>query len=101
MERDVLRRGVAVNRWFPDERDLSVWEFLELASRSSRESAYVDVAHRTCSMMREVGCPRYRRLCEFTIKKGTSQGAPRRVVIGIGIREEMFVLPTEKQEDGK
>ena len=52
-------------------------------------------------MMREVGCPIYGRLCELTIKKGMSQGAPRRVVIGIGIREELFVLRTEKQEDGK
>ena len=50
-------------------------------------------------MMREVDCPRYRHLCAFTIK-GMSQGGPRRVVIGIGSRE-MFVLPTEKQEDGK
>ena len=52
-------------------------------------------------MMREVGCPSYRRLCEFTIKTGMSQGDPRRVVIGIEIREELFVLRTEKQEDGK
>ena len=52
-------------------------------------------------MMREVGCPRYRRLCEFTIKEGTSQGDPRRVVIGIGIQEELLVPRTKRQEDGK
>ena len=69
MEQDVLRRGVAVNRWDPDERGLSVWEFLESASRSSRENAYADVAHRTYSMMREVGCAKYRHRCEFTFKK--------------------------------
>ena len=100
MERDFLRRGVAVNRWVPDEHGLSVWEFLKLASRS-RLSDYADVAHRTYSMMREVGCPRYRRLCEFRIKKGMSQGTPRRVVIRIGILEELFVPTTEKREDGK
>ena len=93
----MLRCG---NCWVPDERGLSDWEFLEPAIRR-RLSAYADVAHRTYSMMREVGCPRYSRLCNFTIKKGRSQGDPRRVVIGIGSREEMFVLPTEKQEDGK
>ena len=52
-------------------------------------------------MMREVGCPRYRRLREFTIKKGMSQGDPRRVVIGIGILEKLLVPPTEKREDRK
>lgn len=35
-KRDVLRRGVLVIRWVPKERGLSVWEFLELASRSKR-----------------------------------------------------------------
>ena len=102
MERDVLRCGVAVNRWVPDERGRRVWVFLKIASRSSRENVYADVAQRTYSMMREVSCPRwYRRLCELTIKNGMSQEDPRRVVIGIGIWEEMFVLPAEKQEDGK
>ena len=73
MEGDVLRCG---NRWVPDERGLSDWEFLEFTSRS-RLSAYADVAHRTYSMMREGDCPRYRHLCEFTIKKGMSRGDPR------------------------
>ena len=88
------------NRLVPDKRGLSDWEFLELTIRS-RLSAYADVAHHTSSIMREVDCPRYRHLYEFTIKKGMSQGDPRRVVIEIGIWEEQLVAPTEKREGGK
>ena len=75
--------------------------FWNSRAEAATENAYADVAHRTYSMMREVGCPKYRRLCEFTIKEGMSQGDPRRVVIEIGIREEQLVAPTEKREDGK
>ena len=34
VKRDVLRCGVAVHRWVPDQRGLSVWDFLEPASGS-------------------------------------------------------------------